>query len=313
MPPPFLPKTTPAMKSRSTRFPNYNPATAAGLMTWILIIALHLALLRSFVASGWSPADIVFASLIFIAFCYVFVAILTPISLKRAGGIAADRQYLPLDPDSNEAPEAFRTWSQSVIPSMEALGFLVRGHFRPSSDVPNSKVFVTLFENRKSGQTAQLFTVIAQRGIIQRGETVLTLTTRFSDRTKLYTSNYRALVNHPQIRIRHGSMSFPDIDDPRRLYAIHQATLLFLGASAERINDVIDDPADYLRTEFHEDVAKLAESGYYYLDTQRDLYRRTWRGAILVTWRMLWPFKWFRELRRRSQRARLLRELDLSG
>jgi hypothetical protein len=302
----------PANKSRSTRFPNYNPATAAGLMTWILIIALCLPLVRAFVRLGWSAADLVLLVLVNFLVCYGLLAIMAPIALKRSSWLAADRQYLPLDTDSKDAPEAFRSWSQSVIPSMEALGFLVRGHFRPSPDIPTSKAFVTLFANRKSGQTAQFFSVTAQRGIFRRSETVLTFKTEFADQTKLYTSNSRTLANQPRIRIREGSMSFPDIDDPRRLYAIHQATLSSMGGDVTRINVVIDDPAEYLHTEFLEDVAKFAESGYYYLDAKRDAYRLTWKGAILVTWKNLWPFNWIRELRRRTQGARLLRELDLT-
>jgi hypothetical protein len=282
-------------------------------LTWILLSAICLGVVRALIRLGWSAADIAGLGAVCFLAVYGSLAILAPIALRRSIWFAADQVYLPLDTASKEDPEAFRTWSQTVIPAMEALGFLVRGYFRPSPDIPHCEVFVTLFENRKSGQTAQLFLVKAQRGIIRRSETVLAFTTEFADQTKLYTTNSRTLANHPRIRVRQGSMSFPDVDDPRRLCAIHQATFSSLRGDATTIKPDLDDPANYLRTEYQQDVARFAESGYYFLDSKRDAYRLTWKGAIMVTWKNLWPFKWIRELLRRSQAARQLRELDLSA
>jgi hypothetical protein len=300
------------MKSRSTRFPNFNPGTAAGLMTWILIIALCLPLVRSFVALGWDPAGVAFLCVVFLVAWYGLVALTLPIVFKRKHWVAADRQYLPMDLDSDLAPEAFRSWAAGIIPSMHDLGFTFRGHFRPSQAVPHTDSYITLFENRTYNQTAQLFTVTARRGIIRRSETVLAFVTEFEDQTKLYTSNSRSLPLQPNIRVRDGSMLFPEIDDPRRLYEIHQATIASFGHDAVTRKIVIDDPIEFLRTSFHSEVAKFAESGYYFLDAKRGRYRLTWMGAILMAWKNLWPFNWIRELRRRGQAARLLRKLSLS-
>src|SRR5262249_45021751 len=141
----------------------------------------------------------------------------------------------------------------------------------------------------------------------------LVFTTEFADDTRLLTSNNQTLSPLPRIRIREGSMSFPDIDDPSRLYAIHQATLALFARDAARLDNVIDDPAEFLRSAHQKDVTRFAECGYYYLDRERIVYRLTWRGAILMTWKALWPFKRIRELLRRARAARLLQDLDLSA
>jgi hypothetical protein len=300
------------MKSRSTRFPNFNPGTAAGLMTWILIIALLLPLVRALVALRLGAGELVFLCVVYLAAWYGLAAMMIPIVFKRSHWVAADRQYLPMDLDSGEAPESFRSWAEGIIPSMHELGFTFRGHFRPSQAMPRTDSFITLFENRTYHQTAQLFTVTARRGIMHRSETVLVFETEFADDTKLYTSNSRSLPLQPSIRVRDGSMLFPEIDDPRRLYEIHQATIASFGYDAVTRKNVIDDPATFLRTNFHSDVAKFAESGYYYLDAKRAVYRLTWKGAVLMSFKNLWPFNWVRELRRRVRAARLLRELALS-
>jgi hypothetical protein len=128
----FLPTSRCALKSRSTRFPNFNPATAAGLMTWILIIALCLPLLRALVMLGWEPAEIAFLCLAYLLAWYGLIAIAMPIAFKRRHWVAADRQYAPIDLETDQVPEAFRSWAAGIIPSMRELGFTFRGHFRPS-------------------------------------------------------------------------------------------------------------------------------------------------------------------------------------
>ena len=48
----------------------------------------------------------------------------------------------------------------------------------------------------------------------------------------------------------------------------------------------------------------IPESGYYYHDEEHRVYRLTWRGAILMTWKLLWPIKQIRAmLARREGRA----------
>jgi len=282
-------------------------------MTWIVIVALCLLCVRSFLALGSSPTQILVGATAGFGVWFGLVAITAPILLKVTQWCAAERQFEPLDLNTEGTPQAFRTWSRSIIPGMEALGFEVRDHFRLSQAVPNATAFTTLFENRSSRLTAQHFTVIAKSGILRRSETVLTFTTEFTDGTKLYTSNSRALGLLPRIGIREGSMSFPEIDDPRRLYAIHDASLAHFAGDGIRVDQVIEDPAEFLRTNYHKDVAKFAESGYYYLVEKRQVYRPTWKGSTLMAWKSLWPVKPVRELLWRRRAARLLRELGLGG
>jgi hypothetical protein len=42
-------------------------------------------------------------------------------------------------------------------------------------------------------------------------------------------------------------------------------------------------------------------AGYYEADEERGLVRPTWKGAVLITWRLLWPVKpLYRAVRRRA-------------
>lgn len=44
---------------------------------------------------------------------------------------------------------------------------------------------------------------------------------------------------------------------------------------------------------------------------KRDVYRPTWRGAFLMSWRLLWPVKPIVRVLRKRRAARLLSELGL--
>ena len=39
------------------------------------------------------------------------------------------------------------------------------------------------------------------------------------------------------------------------------------------------------------------DTGYMYLSPHERLYRPTWKGAFLMTWGQLWPFKAIRQQR----------------
>jgi hypothetical protein len=286
-------------------------------MTWILILSLFvLPWLRFWDGSTVGLIAILIVGIALLLACWLFgvgmAAILGPFQLKLTHWIAADSQFEPLDLDFEEVPETYRTWSKSIEPQMSALGFENLGHFRLSHGVHLATAFVTLFENRPARQTAHFFTVIAKLGIIRKSETVLTFVTEFHDGTRLVTGNSRSLAITPRIRIREGSMSFAEIDDPCRLWAIHNASLAHFAGDGIQLEPIIADPAEYLRSDHRKETAKFVESAYYYLDEGRQVYRLTWKGAILGAWKSLWPVKLIRGSIRRNRAARLLEELGLN-
>jgi hypothetical protein len=71
------------------------------------------------------------------------------------------------------------------------------------------------------------------------------------------------------------------------------------------------DPVAYLIEGRERILAHHVATGYYYLDEARDIYRPTWKGAVLMTWRLLWPIRpLYRAWRRRPTHA-FLRERGL--
>ena len=175
----------------------------------------------------------------------------------------------------------------------------------------NGGAYVTLFENRQSSQYAKLFTVVVGSSLARKVETTLAFFTDFTDGLTLVTANNKTRPITPRIRIHEGSLALPSVHDPRRLYEIHQALVDRFGAYEDRARIEIQDPAVFLRISQLKEQAKYPESGYYYHDDKHRVYRPTWRGAILMSWKLLWPVKQIRAMLARVKAARLLREVGI--
>ena len=107
---------------------------------------------------------------------------------------------------------------------------------------------------------------------------------------------------------------FRTVRDPARLYRIYQALLARrYGAARRAAPDYRTDPAGFLAAAMSRELRQQVDTGYFRLDTTADVYRPTWKGAWLMCWKLLQPFRDIREwLSDRRARA-LLRELGLEG
>jgi hypothetical protein len=59
-------------------------------------------------------------------------------------------------------------------------------------------------------------------------------------------------------------------------------------------------------------MAAWVAGGYYAIDEERGVVRPTWKGAVLITWRLLWPVKPMYRSRRRRATRQLLERLGVS-
>jgi hypothetical protein len=274
------------------------------LMWFILSFAIYLALARSF-ASGAISLWAVLAVVVFV------IWIAAPIGLKLRHWASPNPDIETVDLGSDEIPEAFAAAYHGVERSMEDIGFRLAGCLRVTNSVPGGRTVIALFENARERQTAQLFTVSVRLGFLRRTVTVLVFITEFDDQTKLITSNSHQPAIMPRLRIREGSESFPQIDSPRRLFEIHRASVARNGGDASRLEPSIKDADEFLRQLWRDDSAKFLETHYFYHDEKHGVYRPTWRGAYLMSWRLLWPVKPIVRVLRKRRAARLLSELGL--
>src|SRR5262249_19873710 len=111
---------------------------------------------------------------------------------------------------------------------------------------------------------------------------------------------------HPSKQV----FAFPGVDDVERLYRLHWRL-----AQEAALGDAVRRPAagaelDELVRGWEHDNARQAGLGYWYLDADGARYRPTWKGALLMTWKLAWPVGALRRLLRRWQAAQRLRRLE---
>ncbi len=105
---------------------------------------------------------------------------------------------------------------------------------------------------------------------------------------------------------------FRHVRDPARLYRIYQALLSHrYGAARRAPPDHRNDPAGFLATAMSRELRQQVDTGYFWLDTTADVYRPTWRGAWLMCWKLLQPFRDIGEWRSDRRASALVRELHL--
>lgn len=288
--------------------PNSNAATIGGLMVVVFVVAIILSLMRM-PQNGFTLV----AALLVVGF--LIPRILIPIEIKRSQWLAVDVCFEPIDERSEGVPPQAIAIYREVAVKMDRHGFRPLGHFRIADSAPNLTAFLGLFENRRARQTARTLATVAESPSNARPRqlaTSLVFHTNFTDGTRLMTSNTAVRAVHPRPgTTRQGSMSFPTVRDPVRLYELHEACVGRYAGDGIRAATTITDTLEYLRISRDEETSKLIEAGYYYLDEAKHLYRLTWKGAFLTAWKLQWPIKQIRLMLRRIEIARMLRELNL--
>jgi hypothetical protein len=281
------------------------PPTIGWLMRLIFIAAILLWLCYPRPKLGYSPWFL-------LAAVVLGPWIVGALKLKQSHWATADPHYEPIDVQSEQTPRVVKESNVAISSQLEALGFANRGHFRVARSISNGGVHVTLFENRPARQYAKLFSaLLTVGGVPTVKETSLAFFTDFDDGLTLVTGNNKTRPLTPRIRVHEGSLAVPWIGNPRRLYEIHNACITHFGNGASRVDIPIKDPIDFLRKSQLKETVKFAESGYYYLDANAQVYRLTWRGAILGTWKLLWPIKQIRATLAVRRSARVLHELGI--
>jgi hypothetical protein len=230
---------------------------------------------------------------------FALVAVRAPVRVRLNNWHSADSGFEPCEGD-DLAPGVARR-----VADLRDLGFVVRGHWRLTGhSIATGQV--TLMEHPQTWDVAKVIVTAAGT----RRSVTLLFQTRFEDGTEVGAANNPVTVGLPSLP-ETTYVWLPEVRDARRLYHVHEQVRDHLGAGKKRL-PVGPDPADFLSEGRERILAHHAATGYFYLDETRGVYRPTWKGAVLMTWRLLWPIRpLYRAWRRRPTR-KLLRELGVS-
>jgi hypothetical protein len=212
--------------------------------------------------------------------------------------------YEAFDPKQEIVPLEFWDTFRHTTRLLVGTGFKPRGHFRRPGSMPGANLVVTVWTHQQNHDIAEWAAFFTKR---QQDQFLLFIST-MSDGTEVVTTNRAStsVLPMPKKRLR---LYLPDIHDSGELYEIHGKVVELLGTRSNETS-LNGDPAVFLNSFARKDLKLCLERGYYYLDPTIEVYRPTWKGAIMMTWKDLWPGKPIRRAWRKHQTNRLLRKLE---
>lgn len=132
--------------------------------------------------------------------------------------------------------------------------------------------------------------------------------TAFRTGTRLETRNSRHLSRMPPVREKKVYI-FPQITNPRQLLKIHRRLIERYAAYEEAILPPMGEELESMRKEVIRDLQRMRHMGYLVHDEMENAYRPTWKGAILMTLRIIWPLSSIRRMIRRQKGNRIINSL----
>ena len=254
-----------------------------------------------------SPHFFLYAIAVWFLLLYLF----GPIHIHRTQWSALEPDFKPFDPRGPESPPEVSEYYGEVERELAGLGFDPLRSYSTRNSSPNASGFVILFRNAGTSEVAKIIAAVAVSGPVRNVSALLVFSTEFADGTEVVTSNNRSPRIHPPRRSPFHGFVFPEVREAGRLLEIHHALVRRFEDGRIRIDPVSGDPDGYLSSrEFHRPLANHVECGYYYRDEDAGVQRPTWKGAILMTWKLLWPAKPIRFALRCARARRLLRKLE---
>lgn len=229
---------------------------------------------------------------------FVLTAIHAPIRVRTNNFSWADSGFEPCE-GNDRPPEFIRT-----ITALESLGFLLRGHWHLTGhSVATGQI--TLLEHPQSLDLVKV--MISTAG--NRRQFALLFQTRFDDGQEIVTANNPLTVGLPPLS-ETTVVWLPEVRDARQLHRVHVRIRDELARGRKRLA-AGPDAAAFLHAGRERMLAHFVATGYYFLDESRGVYRPTWKGAVLMTWRLLWPIRPFYRAWRRRSTNKLLDQLDV--
>ena len=162
-----------------------------------------------------------------------------------------------------------------------------------SRQANNAALYVMLVVNEKARDHGM---VVAAFGLAGEEVNQSAFFTSFSSR---YPDGFFIQTNNSQVRGAFPSApnsivnQLPSVKDVTRLYEIHQMIVEQEGRSQPKVlmSEFEGGPVGYLRHSMREELARAQSSGYMRPTADATALRPTIKGAILMTYMHLFPFK----------------------
>ncbi len=205
-----------------------------------------------------------------------------------------DKLAIPAKPvfetvEDSEVPEELRELYRRLRADLAEAGFEAIGWLRTEDLSPDQVTLMGLVRHDDER-------VIGLAGGVARAtdtglvldDSYLELSTELLDGRELTTNNSDASGTlHP--RPDRLIASFVEIDDPLELYRRHLERLRALGTVARSPLPAPGELIAHLESDSVKVFEGQVEAGYFLRDDESRTFRVTWKGAIMMSWKHVWP------------------------
>ena len=212
-----------------------------------------------------------------------------------------------LELDLEDLDRALAKFLMTRTRALVALGFDEPTTVQIPDAVPNVSSYLIMLVNRQAGDKAMV-TVLIAGGPAPMQTAYVEYSTRFEDGVVFDTLNSDQLNAFPPARQAVRTQT-PTVSDPAELYRMHQFQMSKHDGGAKKVVYGRGGGLNYLTSVVLIDsYDKQVERGWLKYDSRTDAYRTTLKGAYLIVWGLVQPFKALRTLAMRSRENRVLRD-----
>ena len=238
---------------------------------------------------------------------------LGPILIRFTQRVPAKPAFVPFDESRHPIPADVAAALRETVAALAGEGFTVAADlFRPGS-ANDATTRAVLLDHPATGEQALVAALHLSTNVLTQKLCYVEVLNKFADGRSM------SVMNSPQLRVFAPVAAkvveqLPDVRDPVRVLEVSRALMRrdYDKARRARVN-YRGDPARYLSEAMVRELTQQIQTGYLWLDESAAVFRPTWKGALLMTYKLLWPIKQRRARRLRLRAASLLRKLGLDG
>lgn len=195
-------------------------------------------------------------------------------------------------------------WSRQI----QATGFTEVGTYDLGIMASNTHSFIAYFVNRSAGDFANVSVVLSAKG----AQGYFEFSSSFTNGLTLDT-NVNKIISATATPADILIFRFPKVASPVELYPIHRALIQKHAAFLRPQLPPEGEEATRIEKQIGRFAPVQVDAGYMSLAPGGTHYCLTWKGAFLMTWKLLWPTSLIRKALYRMEMDKVLRSLHSGG
>ncbi|HYG77734.1 MAG TPA: hypothetical protein VEK08_22200 [Planctomycetota bacterium] len=234
--------------------------------------------------------------------------LLTPLMLRYNSWIRRECEYTPVQREAlpAEVADAVCEFEEKL----RALGFELLLCLDAGIRAKDAHTWSILFKNHLSDESAAVVITIADTEHFHTVQIACVFNTHFEDGTEFATTvdlPESVLPSRPHTH----SIDFAGATHLHEVLAVHRAWITRERPATAKTKWPSGGEVERMQEDDRKLIDFWLQHGWVFDDAANNCLRLTWKGALLLPWPLLWPFKSFAERRRRARAEKLCRELNV--